>query len=54
MMGYLTTPKLSKLANIHYYLKWEEGVEIKCEFIHESRNRHMEADVTISDSAELS
>ena len=51
-MGFLTTPKLTKLANIHYYLKWEEGVEIKCKFIHEGRNRHIEADVTITDKAE--
>ena len=53
MMGYLTTPKLTKLANIHYYLTWEEGVKIKCEFIHEGRNRHIEADITIEDTGEI-
>lgn len=52
-MGYLTTPTLTKLANIHYYLRWSEGVEIKCEFIHEGRNRHIEADITITDTAEI-
>ena len=52
-MEFLTRPTLTKLANIHYFLKWDEGVEIKCEFIHEGRNRHIEADITITDTAEL-
>jgi len=50
--GTLTAPLL-KEEGTAYRVEWVEGVTVECRRLYEHRDRHIEAVVTISDSAEL-
>ena len=48
----LTTPVLTQQGTT-YVLAWAEGVTVECKRLYEHRDRHIEAVVTVRDTAEL-